>query len=224
MKTLYHSLLALPLVGLLAACNPGTHVSTSTGNVSSDGKNITLRADGQPDARISANGDLTIDGKAVTLNAAQRVLLQSYKTQMDAMTADGIAIGKQGAKLAGKAVGAAIQGAINGDDGDKVGSQVEAEAKKIEQQAMQLCKRLVTIKTSQDALAEQLPAFKPYATIDDSDVHDCGSSNTDSYAVGKEVGSSLVKAAKGEEQATTSEPGDVAAKADAAAEESASNR
>lgn len=219
MKTLHSSLLALSLAVLAAGCAPGTHVSTDKGNVTSNGKVITLRASGQPDAKISADGELTIDGKTVAVNDAQRALLQSYLKEMNAMTADGIAIGKQGAALAGTAVSEAIKGAIKGD-GDQVDAKIEAEAKKIEQQAMQLCKRLVTIKASQDALAEQLPAFKPYATIDASDVDDCGSKSDDSYAAGKEVGGSLARAVKGEEEKTKqtiTESGDAAAQADAAA-------
>ncbi len=218
MKTMHFSpLLALSLAVLVAGCAPGTHVSTDKGNVTSNGKVITLRASGQPDAKISADGELTIDGKVVAVNDAQRALLQSYLKEMNAMTADGIAIGKQGAALAGTAVSEAIKGAIKGD-GKPVDEKIEAEAKKIEQQAMQLCKRLVTIKASQDALADQLPAFKPYATIDASDVDDCGSKSGDSYAAGKEVGGSLARAVKGEEsKQTTTEPGDAAAQADAAA-------
>ena len=219
MKITHSSLLALSLAVLVASCSPGTHVSTDKGNVTSDGKVITLRASGQPDAKISADGELTIDGKTVAVNDAQRALLQNYLKEMNAMTADGIAIGKQGAALAGTAVSEAIKGAINGD-GKPVDEKIEAEAKKIEQQAMQLCKRLVTIKASQDTLADQLPAFKPYATIDDSDVNDCGSDQKDSYAAGKEVGGSLARAVKGEEEKTeqtTTESGDAAAQADAAA-------
>ncbi|HEX7803915.1 MAG TPA: DUF2884 family protein [Pseudoxanthomonas sp.] len=218
MKTKHFSpLLVLALAVLVAGCAPGTHVSTDKGNVTSDGKVITLRASGQPDAKISADGELTIDGKPVAVNDAQRALLQSYIKEMNAMTTDGIAIGKQGAALAGTAVSEAIKGAIKGD-GKPVDEKIEAEAKKIEQQAMQLCKRLVTIKASQDALAEQLPAFKPYATIDVSDVDDCDSKSGDSYAAGKEVGGSLARAMKGEKDETAS-----AGEATADAENAASN-
>ena len=220
MKITCFTLFAPPLALLLAACSPGTDVSTGTGNVSSDGKSITLRAEGHPEAKIAMDGELTIDGKVVAVNAAQRALLQSYISEMNGMTTDGIAIGKQGAALAGTAVSEAIKGAINGK-GEQIDAKIEAEAKKIEQQALQLCNRLVTIKASQDALAQQLPAFKPYATIDTSDVDDCGSRNGESYAAGKSVGSSMAKAVKGEQDASASPAatatGNAAAEADAAA-------
>jgi len=225
-KIMHSSLLVLCLAALVAGCQPGTHVSTDKGNVTSNGKVITLRANGQPDAKISADGELTIGGKTVAVNADQRVLLQSYLKEMNAMTLDGIAIGKQGAALAGTAVSEAIKGAINGD-GEQIDAKIEAEAEKIEQQAMRLCQRLVTIKASQDALASQLPAFKPYATIDAADVDDCGSKQKVSYDAGKDVGGSLARAVKGDEAAAdpAAESGDAAAQADAAAADSdAKNR
>jgi len=214
MKTIYSPLLALSLTALLCGCNPGATVVTSEGGViKANDKGVILRADGQPNAEISEAGDLAIDGKTVAVDASQRALLQSYHHEMNAMTADGLAIGKQGAALAGKAVTAAIKGAISGNT-DEVDSKVEAETKKIEQQAMQLCKRLVTIKASQDALATSLPEFKPYATLDQSDVDDCGSKQNDSYNAGKEADGSLARAVKGGKD--ESADGDAAQQADAA--------
>lgn len=226
MKIPYSPLLALAIAALLCACNPGATVVTGNGNViKASNKSVTLRTDGLPNAEITAAGDLSIDGKAVVVNASQRALLQTYHREMNAMTADGIAIGKQGASLAGKAVTEAIKGAISGNT-DDVESKVEAETKKIEQQAMQLCKRLVTIKTSQDALAISLPEFKPYATLDQSDVDDCGSSQNDSYSAGKEVGGSLAKAVKGDDpqDIEAADSGDAAAQADAAGASETSTR
>lgn len=225
MNTMRSPLLLLCVAALIAGCKPGVHVSTDTGNVSIDGDSITLRANGQPEAIVTAAGDLSIDGKAIVVNDAQRGLLRSYHTELNAMTADGIAIGKQGAALAGTAVTEAIKGAIRGDGG-QVDTTIEAETRKIEQQALQMCKRLVTVKASQDALAAQIPAFKPYATIDGSDIDDCGTSERDSYAAGKQVGGSLARAVKGgdEHEGDAASPGDAAAEADAAAESDASSR
>ena len=202
MKTTYSPLLALFMAALLCSCNPGTSVSTGGGKISANEKSVTLRVDGLPNAEITASGDLSINGKAVAVDASQRALLQTYHREMNAMTADGIAIGKQGASLAGKAVTEAIKGAISGKT-DDVESKIEAETKKIEQQALQLCKRLVTVKASQDALATSLPEFKPYATLDQSDVDDCGSKQNDSYRAGKEAGGTLARNIKGEKDEAT---------------------
>ena len=182
---------------------------------------VTLRADGQPNAKITASGDLQIGGKAVAVNASQRMLLQSYHHEMNAMTADGLAIGKQGAALAGKAVSEAIKSAMRGD-GESIDSKIEADTKKIEQQAMQLCKRLATLKTSQDALAAQFPEFKPYATLDLKDVDDCGSDQRESYDAGKKVGGSLARVVKDAKDDGATH--DAAKRADTAADEAAADR
>jgi len=228
MKTLHSPLFALFMAALLCSCNPGTHVSTGGGKISANGKSVTLRVDGLPNAQITATGDLSIGGKAVAVNASQRALLQSYHREMNAMTADGIAIGKQGAALAGKAVTEVIKGAISGN-ADNVESRVEAEAKKIEQRAMQLCKRLVKVKASQDALAASLPEFRPYATMDQSDVDGCGTDRGNSHDAGKEAGGALARKTKdGNDQVTgtdAAQPADAAgAEVEATSDESSNSR
>jgi hypothetical protein len=218
MKTMLSAVLPLSLaVALLAGCNPGATVVTDSGSViSASGKKITLRAPGQPDAKISAAGDLEVDGKAVEVDATQRALLKSYHQGMSAVTAEGIAIGKQGAALAGKAVTEAIKGAIRGDT-DNVETKVKADAGRIKTQALQLCRHLATVKTSQDALAASLAAFKPYATLSQSDVDDCATDQDDTYAAGKELGGTLGKMTR-EAQDDTGNM-DAAERADAAATE-----
>ena len=165
---------ALPLALLLAACGPQTTVSTDTGKIARDlDGSLTLQADGQPPARISATGDLTIDGKAVALTPAQRQLAVAYYGELHGITLAGIEVGKQGAKLAGKAVGEAISGVLNGNTED-MDAKIEAEAKKIEVEAKKICNHLGGLRTAQDALAAQVPQFRPYANIDQKDIDDCG--------------------------------------------------
>jgi hypothetical protein len=174
MKIFRSTLLLLAMATVLSSCYPGASVSTGNGQVTSNGERITLKADGHPVAQITKGGDFSVDGKTQAVTPEQRLLLQTYHREMNGMTSDGIAIGKQGAALAGTAVTEAIKGAINGN-GDQIDAKVEAEAEKIEQRALQLCKRLVVVKATQDSLAAQLPAFVPYATIATGDVKDCDS-------------------------------------------------
>lgn len=164
----------LPLTLLLAACGPQTTVNTDTGNIARDPDgSLTLQADGQPPARISANGELTIDGKAIALTPAQRQLAVAYYGELEGITQAGIEVGKQGAKLAGKAVGEAISGVMSGDTSD-MDARIEAEAKKIEVEAKKICTHLGGLRDAQDALAAQVPQFRPYANLDQQDIDDCG--------------------------------------------------
>jgi hypothetical protein len=170
----FRPLLLVACIALLGACDPGTTVSSDAGTVRAKGDRITLSATGMPSAQITRDGELFIDGEKVQVDDAQRALLQTYQRELNGMTEDGIAMGKQGAAMAGKAVTAAIQGALSGD-GDKIGEKIEAEARLMEKQALKLCERLLVIKAAQDQLATQLPQFKPYANIGMDDVTDCSS-------------------------------------------------
>lgn len=163
---------------LLCSCNPAPTVSTEGGSVQAGPDKITLRADGLPNAHIDAAGNLLIDGKKVAVTASQQDLLKVYQREFNGMTQDGIAMGKQGAAMAGKAVTAAIKGAIGGD-GENIEKKMEAEARLMEKEALKLCRRLIVIREVQDQLATELPAFKPYAGIKAGDVDDCHASGSD---------------------------------------------
>jgi hypothetical protein len=60
---------------------------------------------------------------------------------------------------------------------------MEAEGKKIEAQAVKLCAYLPPMLASQQALASSLPAFKPYATMTQADINDCGKKGDKGVAV-----------------------------------------
>ena len=163
-----------------------------TKNISiSDGFNLNInghrihRDEGLPDAEISPQGDLLIEGKAVTINASQRAELVEYRGHIIDIADAGMQIGSKGADLAVKAVSEAI-GAIFSGDEDGVEKRMEAEAKKIKAVAMQLCNQLPPLLASQDKLAASLPAFKPYATLTQDDIDDCNKDDEPNVAVTSE--------------------------------------
>lgn len=174
MKTSHTLICAVLLAVALAGCKPTVQV-----NGNSVLQHITIKADrvgaSAPDgttAWIDATGALTIDGKNVDLNAEQRVLTTSYYTTATGIRSDGVAVGKAGAAVAGKAVSSVIQGLAGGNP-DEIGPKIEAEAKNVEAKAMLLCSRVGELQATQDALAAALPAFAPYATISDVTAADC---------------------------------------------------
>ncbi|MCF7751778.1 YggN family protein [Bacillus subtilis subsp. subtilis] len=131
-------------------------------------------SNGQSDkAEITPQGELLINGKAVTTDASQRALLLDYRKQVEAVAGAGMDIGVAGANLGVKAAGEALKGIFSGDT-QGIEERVNAEASKIEAQAKQLCTLLPGMMAKQQALAAALPAFKPYASMDQSDIDDCG--------------------------------------------------
>jgi hypothetical protein len=135
--------------------------------------NISISNGKSPKAEISPQGDLLIDGKAVPVDAHQRALLQDYRKQVESLASAGMEIGVAGANLGVKAAGEAIKGMFSGDT-QGIEARVNEEARKIEGQAQKLCSLLPGMMARQQALAASLPAFQPYATMDQSDIDDCG--------------------------------------------------
>ena len=162
-------------VALLAGCDRDggpAHASFQHFEVNNDAL-VTVHSRTKADATVNAAGDLTIDGKAVSTNPAQRQLLQRYYTEVQGIRGDAIAVGRQGVSLAGKAIGEVVGGLMAGDP-ERIDKRVEAEAAKVEAKAAQICVRLGAIRTVQEALAADLAAFRPYTTIRPEQVSDCG--------------------------------------------------
>ena len=152
--------------------------------------NITLNSDGHgvtvngkqygpdsadsdlPRAELTPQGDLLIEGRAVAIDDAQRALLLQYREQVLAIADAGIAIGGKGAGLAEAAIKQAVGAIFSGDTGD-IERRVEAEAKKLEAEARQLCTGLPPMLETQQQLAASLPEFAPYANLTQADIDDC---------------------------------------------------
>lgn len=135
--------------------------------------NISLGAEGQPKAAITPDGHLLIEGKQVATTAAQQRLLKDYRQQIEAIALSGLDVGKAGATLGVNAASDALKSIINGDT-DGLEARINAQTADIERSARQLCARMPAMLASQQALAASLPAFKPYATMEQKDIDDCG--------------------------------------------------
>jgi hypothetical protein len=150
-----------------------------TQNISiSDGMHIQInghtidRPSGKTKAEITPQGDLLIDGKAVTVTPAQRGLLLQYRQNIIRIAEAGMDIGVQGADLGMKAASEAISGIFSGN-GDKVEEKIKPEAQKIEAAAQSLCKLLPPMLATQNELAATLSEFRPYARMTQDDISDC---------------------------------------------------
>jgi hypothetical protein len=180
------SLLLMTLV--LAACGDGTShtsiISSGSSSLLGGGINlrhdqVTLHVDGSPDAVIDPTGNFSIDHKPVALSTAQRALLQDYYRNTLAVRQHGIATGKAGVAIAGQAISSVVKGLAHGDT-DNIDKEVDAKTRKVTQEALKICGDLANIKSTQDSLATQLLAFKPYAGIvDDEAISDCRSQDSD---------------------------------------------
>lgn len=129
---------------------------------------------GLPKAEITPDGELLVEGKPVPATPEQREALLAYRRNLEGLALAGMAIGTQGADVAGTALTGIGQALFGGEEGRKAyEARIEAEAAKIKQEAYKLCALLPALYDSQQSLATLLPDFAPYATMTPDDVEDC---------------------------------------------------
>lgn len=175
----------------LGACNSDTNSTSSSGITASVDDSISSALDavqkrlqdepitvshntpGLAVAKITPQGDFIVDGKTVALTPAQREAVLEYRKQLIAVATQGIAVGKQGAALGLQAASTAIADALSGKSDDDIHKKVEAQTAEIRQAAEKMCDQLPSMMAEQQKLAAALPAFKPYATMTQSDIDNC---------------------------------------------------
>ena len=149
--------------------------SDSSININGRSYGIGRVAKGEPAAELTPDGGLLIAGEEVQATPAQRALLLEHRRQLEGLALAGMAIGVEGADIAGTALTGIGEALFGGEEGRKAyEARIEAEAKKIKLEAMKLCTLLPPLYESQQALAASLPAFAPYATMTPDDIEDCG--------------------------------------------------
>lgn len=161
---------------LLAACVRGD------GN-SSVFQHLSIRGDGVvvahsrtgSDAIVTSKGDLTIDNKPVPVTPTQRKLLQDYNRHVLALRTDAVATGKAGGRTAIRSVTAVVEGLVSGN-ADQIGDKVDRQASEVEALADKVCQHLLDIRSAQEEIIAEIPAFKPFATIAKQQAEDCNRS------------------------------------------------
>lgn len=136
--------------------------------------------DNRPKAVITPQGDLVIAGKTVPATPAQHTLLVDYRQQIIGIAEAGMDIGEHGANLGTQAAKEAIWGALTGKSDKEIEERIKPQTEQIKAAAAKLCLRLPDMLTSQQKLAAAMPEFRPYATMTQKDVDDCGKDDNDS--------------------------------------------
>lgn len=132
------------------------------------------KRDDLPKAAITPQGDLVIAGKTIPATPEQHVLLMDYRQQIVGVAEAGMDIGASGAALGTQAAKEAIFGALTGKSSDEIEAHIKPQAEKIKTDALKLCARLPDMLATQQKLASAMPEFRPYATMTQKDVDDCG--------------------------------------------------
>lgn len=141
------------------AQNIETDMNKAINDAKTDLTDISVTLKDGSQAKITSNGDMTINGKAIVLNDQQRALSKSYYDATKKVALQGIEIGKESAKLATQAIGTAIGGLMSGDTDKAIEKTIESKTGKIEAVAKNLCASAIELNAIQEKLAAAVPEF-----------------------------------------------------------------
>jgi len=127
-----------------------------------------------PKAVITPQGDLVIAGKTVQATPEQHALLVDYRQHIISIAEAGMDIGASGASIGTTAAKEAILGALSGKSDKEIEDRIKPQTEQIKAAALKLCTRMPDLLGSQQKLAAAMPEFRPYATMTQKDVDDCG--------------------------------------------------
>lgn len=128
---------------------------------------------GLPKAELTPEGDLLIDGKSLALTAEQRALALAYRDAVIEIAQHGARIGLQGADVAKDAAAAAVAGVFSGQDSAAIEAKVRGSAERIRTEALALCDALPALLAKEQAFAQAVPEFAPYAEMTLAEIEDC---------------------------------------------------
>lgn len=180
MKPLRSSLISLACTlaaaVLLVACGhpASAHASVDFGGGAISLKNgsVVIKLRGHDTARVDAQGQLRIGGQVVATPEPARALLGRYNSLARDLAGQALDLGLDGADFALHTVGQVFRGVLNGS-ADRAGREAERGGEAIKAQAMALCQGVQEWKLAQDAAAEAVPEFRPYAVISARSTRDC---------------------------------------------------
>lgn len=188
MKTFPIAALGVTALLLLPACGDDDHrdhdggrpkraavrYDAGDGAISLDGDRVVIVAGGQADkATVSADGSLTIGDTLIETGSDGQAALKAYDAAATAMKAHAMAIGRTGAEFGVDVVKDVVRGFIGDEDMRRVGDRAREGARDLVASVRDLCTRLETVLSAQQAAAAAVPAFKPYAVLEADQVREC---------------------------------------------------
>ena len=155
-------------------------MSNQDSSITFQGEDVVITARDDSEARITPEGDLTIQGKTVNVTSGQRKLLQQYTDGIRDIRKKGQAMGEHAVDMVGGMLGTLVADLFSSDQGSDIDHDMKAKAEPLKDEARALCKDVRVERDLQDRIAGQIPAFKPYAVIDTDSDHDCHIDDNDS--------------------------------------------
>ena len=179
MNRMAHALTASLILGLVlvspgkAYAHPQGGISMADGTIHIDKENgdVVITARDHTQAHITRSGALIIDGRAVAVNTQQRSLLLKYADGIDNIGRQGMQVSTEAVNMVGDFVGVLVSDLLTDTDKNQMDRDVKARAEPLKIAARSLCESVKAQRRLQDDITDEIPAFKPYAVLDQDNCH-----------------------------------------------------
>lgn len=165
--------LSLATGGCMSGVRREIHDSLAQARTELHADPMVLHAEGRPDATIDARGGFAIDNAVVVVTDGQRQAGSAYHEAMLAYGDAALDIAEKEAwPLARRSTMRALFGAFTGTS-ERAERKIEEDSAQLERKVTRLCPQLRAAWSAQQALADVLPQFRPYAGLDRKEVEPC---------------------------------------------------
>ena len=165
--------LSLATAGCMGGVRKEIHDSLAQARTELHAMPMVLHAQGKPDAAMGAGGDFSIDGTPVAATEGQRQRVDAYHQAMLAYGDAALDVAeKEAVPLARRATLRALFGALTGTS-ERAERNIDKDSARLERKVTRLCPQLREAWSAQQALADVLPEFRPYAGLEEQEVEPC---------------------------------------------------
>lgn len=142
------------------------------GSISLKNGAVVIKLKNHDSARVDGDGRMSIGGEELKLTPQGQAALAHYNAGAVQFTDQAVSLGLESVDFALHTVGQVFEGLLHGS-AEQAGKEAERGGQAIEARARALCQRMEEWRQAQDAAAQAVPQFKPYAVITPHDTRDC---------------------------------------------------
>lgn len=149
-----------------------------------------------PKATIAANGDFAIGRESIAIDDAQRARLVAYREHLVTMAQAGIDMDSRFMDAVAEKIDAKIDEFFDGkpsENPDRI-AKPRAQKERIELAGRRICEALPGLLREQQALADSIPRFAPYAHFAQADVDACRDGVVFDQTSGEKIGKTIAAA------------------------------
>ncbi|MGA9855820.1 MAG: hypothetical protein WBR29_11140 [Gammaproteobacteria bacterium] len=150
------------------------YLFSSNGNgIKVEPERVIITNDQGHQAVITQQGALTIEDKSVAVSPQAKDNLSQFVETTQQIREQGMEVARRAGSFAAGILSDVFGGLLSGQSDKDIERNANQSAAEFKKSVLPICMSVQKLKHLQDAIVADVPAFKPYAVIEDQDSNDC---------------------------------------------------